>query len=57
MKINPQIDDYIEKSQPFAKPIIIHLRQLVHQACPEVEEKIKNRVEKKKSKTLAKAKN
>jgi uncharacterized protein YdeI (YjbR/CyaY-like superfamily) len=36
-----RIDAYIEKSQPFAKPILKHLRKLVHQACPEVEETIK----------------
>lgn len=32
------ITDYIEKSELFAKPILIHFRQLVHQACPIVEE-------------------
>ena len=36
-----RIDDYIGKAQPFAKPVLIHLRKLVHQACPEVEETIK----------------
>jgi uncharacterized protein YdeI (YjbR/CyaY-like superfamily) len=36
-----QYDLYIEKSQDFAKPILIHLRELVHQACPQVDEKIK----------------
>jgi len=38
---NPKIDSYIAKSQPFAKPILIHIRELVHKACPDVEEKIK----------------
>lgn len=38
---NPQYDTYIEKSQEFAQPILIHLRELVHKACPEVEEKMK----------------
>ena len=38
---NPKIDAYIAKSQPFAQPVLKHLRKLVHQACPEVEEKIK----------------
>lgn len=38
---DPRIDAYIEASAPFAKPILVHLRQLVHQACPEVKEKIK----------------
>lgn len=40
-KKDPRIDAYIEKSQDFAKPILIHVRMLVHQACPGVEEKIK----------------
>ena len=35
------IDDYIEKSAVFAKPILNHLRKLVHSACPDVEEKMK----------------
>lgn len=38
--MNP-VDKYIENAQDFAKPILIHLRKLVHQACPEVEEAIK----------------
>jgi len=38
---NKVIDAYIEKSAPFAKPILSHLRELVHKACPDVEEKIK----------------
>lgn len=36
-----RIDLYISKSAVFAKPILIHLRKLVHVACPEVEETIK----------------
>jgi len=35
------IDAYIAKSADFAKPILNHLRKLVHDACPEVEEKVK----------------
>ena len=35
------IDAYIAKSAGFAKPILIHIRELVHKACPEVEEKMK----------------
>ncbi len=41
MPTNPAIDNYINKAQPFAQPIIIHLRKLVHQACPTVEENLK----------------
>jgi len=39
--IDKRIDDYIGKSAEFAKPILIHLRQLVHQANPDVTETIK----------------
>jgi len=35
------VDRYIEKSAGFAKPILDHLRELVHGACPEAEEKLK----------------
>ena len=38
---DPRVDAYIAKAQPFAKPILIHLRKLVHTACPEIEETIK----------------
>ncbi len=31
-------DVYIQKSEDFAKPILKHLRSLVHEACPEVKE-------------------
>lgn len=41
MPKNKQVDSYIAKSAEFAKPILTHLRELVHKACPEVEEKIK----------------
>ena len=40
-KRSPKIDAYIAKSADFAKPILEHLRELVHKACPEVEETIK----------------
>ena len=39
--LNPKIDAYIAKAQPFAQPILDHLRGLVHKACPGVEEAIK----------------
>jgi uncharacterized protein YdeI (YjbR/CyaY-like superfamily) len=38
---NKAIDAYISKSADFAKPILMHIRELVHEACPAVEEKIK----------------
>jgi uncharacterized protein YdeI (YjbR/CyaY-like superfamily) len=41
MPKNKQVDAYIAKSADFAKPILTHLRELVHTACPEVNEVIK----------------
>jgi uncharacterized protein YdeI (YjbR/CyaY-like superfamily) len=41
MKTDKRVDNYIEKAQPFAKPILVHLRKLIHEACTEVEENIK----------------
>ena len=38
---DPRIDAYIAKSADFAKPILKHLRELVHQGCPHVEETVK----------------
>ena len=38
---DPRIDDYIERAQPFARPIIRHLRALVQRTCPEVEETLR----------------
>ena len=36
-----EIDSYIAKSADFSKPILEHLRALVHKACPDVEERMK----------------
>jgi uncharacterized protein YdeI (YjbR/CyaY-like superfamily) len=36
-----RVDTYIAKAQPFAKPILSHIRALVHKAVPEVQETIK----------------
>ena len=41
VKKNPSFDAYIKAAAPFAQPILKHLRELVHKACPEVEETIK----------------
>ena len=38
---DPRIDAYIAKSADFARPILNHLRKLVHNACPDVEETMK----------------
>ncbi len=32
--IDSRIDEYISKSAEFAKPILTHLRAVVHKACP-----------------------
>src|SRR6478735_1677711 len=36
-----RIDAYIARSADFAKPILTHLRAVIHQGCPEVEETLK----------------
>ena len=41
MSNSKEVDQYIEKSAAFAKPVLNHLRELVHMACPEAEEKLK----------------
>jgi uncharacterized protein YdeI (YjbR/CyaY-like superfamily) len=41
MATDPRIDAYIRKSQPFAHPILTHLRAVVHAGCPGVEETLK----------------
>lgn len=38
---DPRIDAYIEKSAPFAQPILRRLRDVVHAACPETVEAVK----------------
>ncbi len=38
---NPKVDAYIAKAKPFAQPILTHIRELVHKACPAVVETIK----------------
>ena len=35
-KKDPRVDAYIENAQPFAKPILKHLRKLFHQGCPDL---------------------
>ncbi len=39
--MNKKIDDYIQKSAEFAKPILKHFRSLVHKSDTEIEETIK----------------
>lgn len=33
-----RVDDYIANAAPFAQPILTHIRELIHLACPDVEE-------------------
>ena len=40
-KKDPRVDAYIEKSQPFARPILKYIRKAVHAGCPGVEETLK----------------
>jgi len=37
-KHDARIDAYIDKASDFAKPILGHLRELIHATCPDVEE-------------------
>lgn len=41
MPKDPKVDAYIEKSADFAKPILIKLRELVHQSHSDIEESLK----------------
>ena len=38
---DPRIDAYIEKSADFAKPIMTHLRKVIHKASPKITDNIK----------------
>src|SRR2546423_2273904 len=38
---DPRIDAYIATAAGFAKPILKHLRKIVHAGCPEVQETMK----------------
>jgi hypothetical protein len=40
-KRDPRVDAYIEESADFARPILTRIRDVVHAACPDVEEKMK----------------
>jgi uncharacterized protein YdeI (YjbR/CyaY-like superfamily) len=41
MSRDPRIDAYIARQADFAKPILEHLRQAIHAACPATEETVK----------------
>ena len=40
-KRDPRVDAYIGKAPDFARPILTHVRALVHKACPDVQETMK----------------
>jgi len=40
-KKDPRIDAYLKKAAPFAQPVLVRLRALIHKACPSVEETLK----------------
>jgi uncharacterized protein YdeI (YjbR/CyaY-like superfamily) len=39
--LDPRVDAYIANSAEFARPILEHIRAIVHAACPDVEETMK----------------
>jgi uncharacterized protein YdeI (YjbR/CyaY-like superfamily) len=40
-KKDPRVDAYIKNAAPFARPILKHLRKIVHRAGPEIQETIR----------------
>jgi len=40
-KRDPRIDAYIAKQRDFARPILSHLRDVIHEGCPDCEETLK----------------
>jgi len=41
MSRDPRIDAFIARAQPFAQPILSHLRDVLHRSCPDIEEAVK----------------
>ena len=41
VRMDARVDAYIAKAQPFAQPILNHIRETMHRALPEVQETIK----------------
>jgi uncharacterized protein YdeI (YjbR/CyaY-like superfamily) len=41
MKTDPRVDAYIARQADFARPILTHLRDILHEACPDCEETLK----------------
>ena len=40
-KRDPRVDTYIAKAATFAQPILTHLRDVIHKACPDAQEEMK----------------
>jgi uncharacterized protein YdeI (YjbR/CyaY-like superfamily) len=40
-KRDPGVDAYIARAADFAQPVLSHLRDVIHEACPDVEESLK----------------
>ena len=38
---DPRVDAYISRQKDFAQPILVHLREIIHSACPATVETIK----------------
>jgi uncharacterized protein YdeI (YjbR/CyaY-like superfamily) len=38
---DPRVDAYIRNAAPFARPVLAHLREVVHECCPDVVETLK----------------
>ena len=41
VQADPRVDEKIDRAAAFARPILTHLRQLVHASCPDAQETIK----------------
>ena len=41
MEKDKRVDAYIAKSAEFARPILEHMRELIHEGCPDVQEEMK----------------
>lgn len=38
---DPRIDAYVRRARPFARPILAHIRKVVHRGSPRIEEAVK----------------
>ncbi len=41
MQLSTKTDEYISKANDFAVPVLAHLRQIIHEECPDIKEVIK----------------